>query len=374
MPTVRGRIGFAWVVPTLVMMLPALLPGPAAADVGDISVGGVWVCRLTKGASGLTLEERVRLIDRRIADVLSQSDVRTPQIALEVHQVGAAAAIVVAGVTVMTVTPDDAAGTGVPVNEVANQWGSRLAAGLRRALPGRQVIARMYGTPAEPITGTTWYWRGTELNDGSEFVPGDPGRYTVVLSPGGGLTVRADCNTVIGKYALGSGTLTLSLGPTSLVACPPGSLDRRFVTQLHNVNGFFWRGKLLYFQLKYDSGSMAFSKTLPPAAHVTGTVTYRARVALPPDAIVIVQLANISRADAPAAVLGQQTIDTGGYQVPFAFDVQYDPSKISRNATIVVRATIRAGERVLFTTAAPPRVITEGHPNRGIQIEVQPVS
>ena len=32
--------------------LQAVLPGPAAAEIGDVSVGGVWVCRLTQGAPG----------------------------------------------------------------------------------------------------------------------------------------------------------------------------------------------------------------------------------------------------------------------------------------------------------------------------------
>jgi hypothetical protein len=97
---------------------------------------------------------------------------------VEVRLVGDAAAIVAADITIMTVSPADGAGTGVPVYEVANQWGARLAQGLRRALPGREVVARMYAQPSVPrpddtqrLIGTTWYWQRTLMNDGSEFVP-----------------------------------------------------------------------------------------------------------------------------------------------------------------------------------------------------------
>ena len=130
------------------------------------------------GGAGLTLEERVRQINQRIADVLSLPELRRRQIPVEVRLVGNAAAIVAADITIMTVTQADAAGTGVPVYEVATQWGARLAEGLRRALPGREVIARMYAQPsvprpgdAERLIGTTWYWQGTLMNDGSPFVP-----------------------------------------------------------------------------------------------------------------------------------------------------------------------------------------------------------
>jgi hypothetical protein len=39
-------------------------------------------------------------------------------------------------------------------------------------------------------------------------------------------------------------------------------------------------------------------------AMITGTVTYRERIALPPTAVIKVQLVDVSRADAPAVVIG----------------------------------------------------------------------
>ena len=108
---------------------------PAMADIGDVSVGGVWVCRITRGAGGLSLEQRVVQINRRITEVLSLPGTDRRSISISVRPLGASATIVVADITVMTVTPADAAGTHVTTMELARQWARRLVAGLQRALP-----------------------------------------------------------------------------------------------------------------------------------------------------------------------------------------------------------------------------------------------
>ncbi len=52
---------------------------------------------------------------------------------------------------------------------------------------------------------------------------------------------------------------------------------------------------------------------------VTGTVTYLQRIALPPDAVVTIRIEDVSKADAPAEVIGEQVIQTEGAQVPIPF-------------------------------------------------------
>lgn len=51
--------------------------------------------------------------------------------------------------------------------------------------------------------------------------------------------------------------------------------------------------------------------------YVTGNVTDAEAITLPANAVVQVTLQDISLADAPAVVLGEQTIETGVSQVPF---------------------------------------------------------
>jgi len=108
---------------------------PALADMGDISVGGVWVCRITRGAGGVSPEQRVVQIERQITEVLSIPGIVRRTITVSVRPFGQSAAIVVGDITVITVTPEDAAGTNVTTMELARQWARRLVAGLQRALP-----------------------------------------------------------------------------------------------------------------------------------------------------------------------------------------------------------------------------------------------
>ncbi len=98
-------------------------------------------------------------------------------------------------------------------------------------------------------------------------------------------------------------------------------------------------------------------------ARVTGTVTYRERVALPPGAVIKVQLVDVSRADAPAIVLGDQLIEAAGRQVPFEFAVPYDPARIDERMSYAVQVRIEAGERLLFINDQHHAVLTRGAPN-----------
>jgi putative lipoprotein len=98
-----------------------------------------------------------------------------------------------------------------------------------------------------------------------------------------------------------------------------------------------------------------------PAATVTGSVSYRERIALPPDARVIVRLVDVSKADAPATVLGEQVIATQGLQVPFAYAITYDPRRIDPRFTYAVQARIELGDgRLRFISDTHHPVLTRG--------------
>jgi putative lipoprotein len=378
MRTCHDRLKLAATVALLA--LQAALPRTAAADIGDISVGGVWVGRLTQGAAGLTLEGRVRQINQQITEVLSLRALRGSQVTVEVQPARAAAAITVADIVVVTLTPRDAAGTGVPAYEVANQWAARLAAGLRRALSGTMVIARMYAPPIPPpppedkprVADITWYWQGARTADGSQLVPDDPRRYSLRFSKDRKVAVRADCNRAAGTYDRRGQVLTVSIEAVTRAACRPGSLGRQYLAHLNAVGRAVRRGDRLTLGLNHGRGVMAFSSVLREA-RVTGIVTHRLRMALPADAIVTVQLREVSMAEAPAILLGQQTLVAGGRQVPFAFEIKYDPRRVTPNAILVVRAMITVGGRLLLATTAVHRVITGGYPSEGIEAVLEPV-
>ncbi len=118
----------------------------------------------------------------------------------------------------------------------------------------------------------------------------------------------------------------------------------------------------------------ANSGSQTPETAVTGTVTYRQRVALSPTAVVSVKLLDVSRQDVAANVISEDRIPAEGKQVPFPFSLTYDPTKIQERNRYTVRAEISDGERLLFTTDTSYPVITQGNPTSGVEIVVVPVA
>ena len=98
-------------------------------------------------------------------------------------------------------------------------------------------------------------------------------------------------------------------------------------------------------------------------AKVTATVSYRERSALPPTALIKVQLVDVSRADAPAMVLGEQVLQAEGRQVPFAFVIPYDPATIEASHTYAVQARIEVDGVLLFINDQRYAVLTRGAPS-----------
>lgn len=105
---------------------------------------------------------------------------------------------------------------------------------------------------------------------------------------------------------------------------------------------------------------------------VRGTVTKRDRSALPPQAVIEVTLVDISRADAPATVIGRQQIVADGRQAPFPFTISYDPALINPAGRYAVRATITIDGILRYTSTRIYPVITGNNPNV-VEIVVEPV-
>jgi putative lipoprotein len=93
---------------------------------------------------------------------------------------------------------------------------------------------------------------------------------------------------------------------------------------------------------------------------VTGSVTYRERMALPADAIVHVSLLDVSLMDVAAKLISEQTI-TPEHQVPIPFALEYDPQAIDERMTYSVRADIRSAGKLIFTTDRSYQVLTHGN-------------
>lgn len=104
---------------------------------------------------------------------------------------------------------------------------------------------------------------------------------------------------------------------------------------------------------------------------VSGTVSYRERIALDPAAEVRVQLLDVSRMDAPSVVLAEQRIRADGRQPPFAFTLQVDAARIDPRMRYAVAARIVRGEQLLFINDTQYSVLTQGQGTRADLILVR---
>lgn len=110
----------------------------------------------------------------------------------------------------------------------------------------------------------------------------------------------------------------------------------------------------------------ACATLLPPseeAVSVTGSISYRERIALPPTAQVEIQLADVSLMDAPSRTIAQQSFTADGRQVPFAFSLTVDQRKLDPRNSYAVSARITdASGRLMFITDTRNSVTFDGRP------------
>ena len=108
-----------------------------------------------------------------------------------------------------------------------------------------------------------------------------------------------------------------------------------------------------------------------PRSTLAGTVSYSSRIALTPEAVVQVELRDVSRLAVEAPVVARQVIRRPG-QVPVAFQLDYDPSRILAGHAYAVSARIVDRGQLQFVTDGGVAVLTGGAP-RSADIVVVPV-
>lgn len=103
---------------------------------------------------------------------------------------------------------------------------------------------------------------------------------------------------------------------------------------------------------------VAACTSLAPQASISGSATYRERVALPPDAVFEAVLEDVARADAPATVVASTRVPAA--RVPIAFTIGYDPARIEPNKRYVVRGRITLNGQLMFTSDTAHPVLGRG--------------
>ncbi|MGB9738898.1 YbaY family lipoprotein [Chloroflexus sp.] len=108
--------------------------------------------------------------------------------------------------------------------------------------------------------------------------------------------------------------------------------------------------------------------TAQSTASLTGIITYREQVLLPADALVVLQIAEVTSAGSGGRVIVEQTFATGGAQPPFRFNLTYNPALIDAGRVYTLQGRIQSGGRTLFTTANLIPVITGSAPRSDINV------
>ncbi|MGD2078547.1 MAG: META domain-containing protein [Chloroflexota bacterium] len=136
--------------------------------------------------------------------------------------------------------------------------------------PAEQPTEEPAAEPAmavdEQLTAGTWYWKEyVDFGEVNSFIVPNPELYTITFSDDGTAAIQADCNNILAEVTTdGSSSLTLSLGPTTMVFCGEESLDVQYTEQLANVATYVIEDGTLYLNLQADAGNMVFGPDQAP--------------------------------------------------------------------------------------------------------------
>lgn len=197
------------------------------------------------------------------------------------------------------------------------------------------------------------------------------------LADGEHLSYRCDNDSRIElSFATGSdgrpqATLHLPDGDLTLpqVPTPSGALYRADDIRLHTRDNaaIFDDGKGNVRRCTQGAAPLTQPANTAPAVSsfldITGSVSYRQRMALPPDAILVVRVQDTARAGAPARTLAEQRIELGGRQVPVAFSTTIDRDLIGKSARVTVSARVERRGKLLFVSDRAYPALRNGEPN-----------
>lgn len=132
-----------------------------------------------------------------------------------------------------------------------------MSARIRRTAAVTLALVVVMGAVAacspsgERLTGRTW-----QLSSVTEKVPAfqgvvpaaDQSRYTITFNDDGTAAIKADCNNVAATYKTDKANITITPGPSTLVACPDDSLGDKFIAGLSSATTYSVRpaGLTLY--------------------------------------------------------------------------------------------------------------------------------
>jgi heat shock protein HslJ len=123
------------------------------------------------------------------------------------------------------------------------------------------VVLAACSTNSGGLTGKVWQLTSiTEKTPAFQGVvpAADQANYTMEFKTDDTFSAKADCNMVGGSYkATSSGGLTIVPGPSTLVACPEGSLGQQYVAGLSAAASYAIASNQLTITLT-DGGTLVY--------------------------------------------------------------------------------------------------------------------
>ncbi|MFN0038853.1 MAG: YbaY family lipoprotein [Burkholderiales bacterium] len=218
----------------------------------------------------------------------------------------------------------------------------------------------------------------------------DRAQTTINFDSAGRVSGSTGCNRYTGVATRDGEALRFGQLATTRRACVPALMDQeqKFNQAMQDVR-FYMVATNGLLHLRGANGEAllrlapmpkeALDKSAPtsPGAgestRVSGTVSYRERIALAPGSLVIVTLEDTSKADAIATVLGEARITIERNQVPISFAIDFDPGRIEPRHRYSVRARILDPQGALrWTSTQAYPVITGGHPS-SVDLQVEAI-
>jgi putative lipoprotein len=249
-------------------------------------------------------------------------------------------------------------------------------------LPMASASAQGAGTG---IDGTAW-----RVEDIAGRGVIDRAQTTISFDALGHVSGSTGCNRYTGVATFEGEALRFGALAATKRACVPPLMDQeqKFLSAMEAVRGYAVDGNGLLHLHDANGEPLLRLAAMPkdvldksdpitPAAsestRVTGTVSYRERIALAPGSLVIVTLEDTSKADTIATVLGEARITIERNQVPISFVIEVEPGRIDPRHRYALRARILDPQGALrWTSTQAYLVITGGHPN-SVDIQVEAI-
>jgi heat shock protein HslJ len=196
----------------------------------------------------------------------------------------------------------------------------------------------------------------------------------------GQLTGSAGCNHYVAEYKTEGDSITISSAvATTRKACQEEGVmeqENAYLAALKTADTYKIEGANMEMRTADGAKVAGFQRASaggPEEGIITGVVIYRQRIALPEDAVITVQLRDVSLMDVASQLMGEEVIQINGRQVPVPYRVTYDTGEVDERNTYSMSARIEDGAgKLLFISDTVMPVITHGAPTKDVEIVVVP--